>query len=114
MRIVTRTLTAAGLTAATTAAVLSAGVTPAGAENCVGLPTVPVTYVCLVSLEPTNALPTVDPNGGEVIVPSFCYLVGCTGDQPVSTPEVVFNDGTVIVATWNGNTYTVTGNPLGL
>ncbi len=112
-RVLTRLVTGACLVAASLTTVVAAGPGTAHADegNCAGFPGVPQAYVCIVSLTPADAIPTVNTNGGTVIVPSFCYVLGCTPDTPVSTPSVTFGSGTIAVLTYNGQTYVVAADP---
>jgi hypothetical protein len=112
MRVVTRALatTVAGL-ALTTGAVVAAA--PASAApvgpGCVGLPSVPAAYVCVVSIDPANAVPNVTTTNFPVQVPAVCYYVDCTDPTTVNVPVPGYSDktGYVAVITYNGQTYSI-------
>jgi hypothetical protein len=112
MRPLTRLTTGAGLAAGAMTALLAAGAAPAHADPpCAGAPSQPATYVCVTSVTPQNAVPSIDPNGGTLVVPAFCYGLGCTADTPVTSPRVTLGSGPVAEVTYQGHTYQVPGSP---
>lgn len=96
---------AATVAVATCSLVGLVGVQPAAAENCLGFPSIPQTYLCIVSVNPENAIPstTTEP----VIVPGFCYFIGCQPDTTVNVPVAQPGQGAVLVFTYNGQTYEI-------
>jgi hypothetical protein len=112
-RVRTRLLTAAvTATVAGALAIGSASAAHADPQNCVGLPSVPEAFVCVVSVTPANAIPTVGGTGGTVVtVPSVCYFVACTDPTTVTVPTPTLSGGTgpVAVVYYNGSTYVVAG-----
>jgi hypothetical protein len=112
MRTLNRVLatTVAGL-ALTTGAVVTAGPAAAAGEGCIGLPSVPAAFVCVVSLTPANAVPTVTSTNIPVTVPEVCYYVACSGPTTVQVPlpGATPNSGYVAVIRHNNVDY-----PIGL
>jgi hypothetical protein len=110
MRSLTRLLatTVAGLAVAA-GTVVAATPAQATGEGCVGVPSVPAAYVCVVSLTPTNAVPTVTSTPYTVTVPSVCYYLGCTGDKPVTVPipGVAEGSGQIALLYYNGVYYPI-------
>jgi hypothetical protein len=110
MRVLTRALatSVAGL-ALTAGAVVVAGPAAATGEGCVGLPSVPAAYVCVVSLTPANAVPTVTTTYIPVTVPEVCYFVDCTGPTTVQVPVpgATPNSGYVAVIRHNNVDYPI-------
>jgi hypothetical protein len=90
----------------------SAGVAHADPAGCVGVSSIPEAFVCVVSVTPTNAVPTVGTTGGTpVTVPSVCYFLSCTDPTTVVVPVVTGGTGSVAVIFYNGSTYVVP-NPM--
>jgi hypothetical protein len=100
--------TVAGL-ALTTGAVVAAGPAAATGEGCIGLPSVPAAYVCVVSLTPANAVPTVTSTNIPVTVPEVCYYVACSGPTTVQVPVpgATPNSGYVAVIRHNNVDYPI-------
>jgi hypothetical protein len=95
------------LSATAAVATLAAATAHAAPPNgCYGLPDDPATLVC-VTFTPSNAVPSVDPDGGGVVtVPAFC-AGDCYGPIPVTTPSGDFPAGPILVVTHNGQSYVV-------
>jgi hypothetical protein len=110
MRVLDRALatTVAGL-ALTAGAVVVAGPAAATGEGCVGLPSVPAAYVCVVALSPENAVPAVTSTNVPVTVPEVCYYVSCTGPKTVQVPVpgATPNSGYLAVLRYQGVDYPV-------
>jgi hypothetical protein len=105
------------LAAATTAtaimtcglASVGVGVANAESENCIGLPSIPPAFVCVVSLTPENAIPSIGTSGGtDVTVPAVCYYLDCTEPTTTTVPTpTISGGGSIAVISYNGSTYTV-------
>lgn len=105
-----RVLTTFAATAAFAGALVSpAAASPEDGQGCVGAPDIPGAYVCVVSLTPTNALPTVTTTTVPVTVPRLCYFAGCTDPRTVQVPVPGYTEGSGYVAVlyWNGGYYTI-------
>jgi hypothetical protein len=100
--------TVAGL-ALTAGAVVVAGPAAATGEGCIGLPSVPAAFVCVVSLTPENAVPTVTTANVPVTVPEVCYYVSCTGPKTVQVPVpgATLNSGYVAVVRYKNVDYPI-------
>ncbi len=102
MRSLTRALAAVATTAALTVAGLAAGgpayADPSNGEGCAGLPSIPATYVCVIEVTPTNALPSTYSTPVPVDVPKVCYVAGCTDPAPVNVPVPGLTPGSGQVA----------------
>ena len=101
-------------TVAATAAFATALATPAAAspedgQGCVGTPTIPGAYVCVISLTPTSALPTVTTSSVPVPVPPVCYFLDCTDPTTVNVPVpgLTPGSGTVAVLWYQGRHYPI-------
>ncbi len=97
-RAVTAVATAAALTVAGAGLATPAHADPTDGKGCVGLPTVPVTYVCVISLTPTNAVPTTTTTYIPVNVPPVCYFLDCTDPTTVNVPVPGVSEGSGQVA----------------
>jgi hypothetical protein len=97
-RAVTAVATAAALTVAGAGLATPAHADPTDGKGCVGLPTVPVTYVCVISVTPTNALPTTTTTSIPVAVPQICYFLDCTDPTTVNVPVPGVSEGSGQVA----------------
>jgi hypothetical protein len=108
MRTFLKAASTVALTLATVVTTGAVGTAAAHADDprCVGFPSIPATYLCVVSVTPENALPSTAA-GPTVIVPAFCYVIGCQPDTPVPTTTVVPSDQPVLVFTYNGQTYEI-------
>ena len=108
-RAVTAVATAAALTLAGAGLATPAHADPADGKGCVGLPTVPVTYVCVISATPTNAVPTTTTSYIPVAVPPVCYFLDCTDATTVNVPVpgVTEGSGQVAVIYHNGVYYPI-------
>jgi hypothetical protein len=108
MRSIRRALaaTAAGLAVAA-GSIAVAGPAAAADPGCVGLPSVPAAYVCVVELNPTNALPVVGTPTIPVTVPAVCYYLSCTDPKVVNVPvpTISENGGYVAVIAYKGQVY---------
>lgn len=95
-----RVLTALAATAALSAALVTpAAASPEDGQGCVGTPTIPLTYVCVVSLTPTNAVPDVAVTTYvPVDVPPICYFLDCTEPTTVNVPVPTVTPGSGWVA----------------
>lgn len=98
------------LTVAATVAVGVAGMSPAAAENegCVGFPSIPATFLCIVDTEPTNATPDPGPDQ-PVHIPELCYFIDCIPAQDRNVPTFQPSGDPVLVFTYMGTTYSLPG-----
>lgn len=90
-------------TAVATAAFAGLMATPATAgpddgKGCVGFPSLPDTYVCVISVTPGAAVPTTTTSTIPVTVPRFCYVADCVGPTTVSVPVPGVQPGSGVVA----------------
>jgi hypothetical protein len=107
MRSIRRLLTATAVSvaiAAGTIAAVPAAAGPEDGEGCVGLPSVPAAYVCVISLTPGNAVPNVTTTTIPVTVPEVCYFLDCAGPTtvPVPIPGASANENAIAVIYYNG------------
>jgi hypothetical protein len=112
MRSIRRLLTATAVGVAMTAATIAVGpaaASPEDGQGCVGTPTIPAAYVCVISLTPTNAVPTVTTSYVPVGVPSICYFLDCTDPTTVNVPipGATVNNGDVAVLWYGGQYYPI-------
>lgn len=99
MRILRRAIavTAVALTM-TALAVAPASASPEDGEGCVGFPSLPDTYVCVISVTPGNVVPTTTTATIPVTVPRFCYVADCLGPTTVNVPVPGVQPGSGVVA----------------
>lgn len=93
---------------ATFAAVLAtpAVASPEDGEGCVGTPTIPATYVCIITVDAGGVLPTVTTTPMTVTVPPVCYLAGCTAPTPVNVPIPSVSEGSgAVLVLWHQGKY---------
>lgn len=90
---------AVAVAAFTTGLATPASAGPADGEGCAGFPSLPDTYVCVISVTPQNAVPTTTTSLIPVTVPRFCYVAGCTGPTTVNVPVPGVQPGSGVVAT---------------
>jgi hypothetical protein len=97
--------------AVATAFAVLAPAAPASAvgEGCLGFPSIPEAYVCVVTLDPTAALPGTSSGSYPVTVPEFCYLAGCVPARTVYVPVPGTSSGSGYVAVlyYRGEYYSV-------
>lgn len=90
---------AIAVAAFTTGLATPASAGPGDGEGCAGFPTIPDTYVCVITVTPQNAVPTTTTAMIPVTVPRFCYVAGCTGPTTVNVPVPGVQPGSGVVAT---------------
>jgi hypothetical protein len=108
MRFTRRALAATAATLALTAGTFagSASATPEDGKGCVGLPSNHAVYVCVISITPTNALPTNTSTPLDIPVPEVCYFLECTDATKVTVPVPGVTEGSGQVATlWHNDHY---------
>lgn len=86
--------------------IATSAATAAPPEGCVGLPSVPEAYVCIVSWTPENAVPTVTPGSETVWLPEVCVFT-CIGPTPVTVPGISPNSGTIAVVRYRDQDYSI-------
>lgn len=104
--------TAAALVLAGVAAVpaaVPAAASPEDGQGCAGLPDLPAAYVCIISVTPEAALPTVTTSYIPVTVPRVCYVAGCTSATTVQVPVpgATPSSGNVAVLWYQGVHYPI-------
>lgn len=108
-RLLTATAVGVAMTAGTIAVAGPAVASPEDGKGCVGTPTLPAAYVCLISANPANALPTVTSTPVQVPVPEICYFLDCTDPTsvPVPVPSAGLNNGDIAVVWYRGVYYPI-------
>lgn len=82
-----------------------AAASPEDGQGCAGTPTLPDTYVCVISVNP-GGLPTVTTTPMTVVVPPVCYLAGCTAPTPVDVPIPRASEGSgAVLVLWYKGVY---------
>lgn len=106
-RLLATTLAGAALAAAGLSVATPAHAGPEDGQGCVGTPTMPVAYVCVISVNPGAAVPNVTTTPLPVTVPPVCYFVGCTSATTVNVPvpNVTPGGGGSVIVLWHNGTY---------
>jgi vacuolar-type H+-ATPase subunit H len=106
MRVFHRALATALAGLALTAGLAPASATPEDGEGCAGSPSLPDTYVCVISVTPENVVPTTTVGSIDVTVPKLCYVAGCAEPRTVEVPVPGVTPKTGVVATlWYKGAY---------
>jgi len=75
-----------------------ASASPEDGKGCAGFPSLPDTYVCVISVTPGAALPGTTTSVIPVDVPRFCYVAGCVEATTVNVPVPGVQPGSGVVA----------------
>lgn len=106
-RLLTTTVAGAALAAGSLSVAAPAHAGPGDGQGCVGTPTIPLTYVCVISVDPKPLLPNVTITPVPVTVPPICYFAGCTTATTVNVPipNVSKGSGGNVVVLWHNGVY---------
>lgn len=108
-RVLATTVATLALAAAGATVAVPANASPEDGKGCVGSPSIPASYVCVISVTPENVVPTTSTTIVPVTVPSVCYFLDCTAPTTVDVPvpNVSPRSGVVAVLWYQGVYYPI-------
>lgn len=108
-RVLATTVATLALAAAGATVAVPANASPEDGKGCVGSPSIPASYVCVISVTPENVTPGVTTTMVPVTVPSVCYFLDCTAATTVDVPvpNVTPRSGVVAVLWYQGVYYPI-------